>query len=175
MAEVRVRAALVAIVVVAAGLLPAAARASTHNFATAAFKTVDSKLGFTFDVPDFLQTGATSGSNRVVLGSPDDDFAVVVSDFGADQTDVAARDAVYRAALLRAGLEVTTETDVTAAGRTLKRYVCKVDTSAGPGHAEAVLVSVSGRVYLLMVVTPATTVDARKAAITRIFESIRIA
>lgn len=151
-----------------------AVAASTHDFSTAAVKPVDTRLGFTFEVPDFLQQGIASGNNRLVLGSVDDDFAVIVADFGPDQTDVAARDAVYRSALSRAGLTVATETDVTAAGRTFKRFVCTVETPAGVGHAEAVLVPVAGQVYALTVITPAATFDSRQPAIKRLFESIRI-
>ena len=135
-------------------------------------KTVDTGLGFSLAVPEAWAKGQPSRNNKFVMGSLEDDFAVVVADFGPAQSDAGAAAAIYRESFVRHGLTPTTESDVVIAGRTTKRYVFRLETPDGVGHAEAVLVTVRDEVYAVMVVTPAMLVDARRDVIARILDSI---
>ena len=137
-------------------------------------KTVDTGLGFTLSVPEAWAKGQPSRNNKFVMGSLDDDFAVVVADFGPAQPDQAAAATVYRDSFVRNGLTPTTETDAVVAGRPTKRYVFRLETPDGDGHAEAVMVQVRDEVYAVMVVTPATLLERRRDVIAKILGSIAI-
>jgi len=145
-----------------------------RDYATLTMRTVDTKLGFDIDVPDFLTKGATSGNTKLLYASTEDDFAVIVADFGPEQTDVAGRDAIYRSSFQRNGIEIQTESTVTANGRSYVRFICAVPTPAGAGYAEAVIIPVGGEIYVAMVVTPAATVEKRRTAIDRVLQSIKM-
>jgi hypothetical protein len=135
-------------------------------------KTVDTGLGFTLSVPEAWAKGQPSRNNKFVMGSLDDDFAVVVADFGPVQPDPTAAASIYRESFLRHGLTPTTETEVVVAGKPTKRYVFRLETPDGEGHAEAVMIQVQDEVYAVMVVTPATLVERRREVIAKILGSI---
>jgi hypothetical protein len=135
-------------------------------------KVVDTGLGFKLSVPETWATGQPTRNNKFIMGSLEDDFAVVVADFGPAQTDAAAAAAIYRESFIRHGLTPTTESDVVVAGRTMKRYVFRLETPDGEGHAEAVLVQVRDEVYAVMVVTPASLAEQRRGVIAKILDSI---
>src|SRR5215203_155465 len=133
--------------------------------ATGPMKTVDTGLGFTLSVPEPWAKGQPSRNNKFIMGSLEDDFAVVVADFGPAQPDAAAAATVYRESFVRHGLTPTTESEVVVAGKPAKRYVLRLETPDGDGHAEAVLVQIQDEVYAVMVVTPAKLVERRREVI----------
>lgn len=139
---------------------------------TVPMKTVDTALGFTLSVPEAWAKGQPSRNNKFVMGSLDDDFAVVVADFGPAQPDPTAAATIYRESFLRHGLTPTTETEVVVAGTPTKRYVFRLETPDGEGHAEAVMIQVRDEVYAVMVVTPTTLVERRREVIAKILGSI---
>jgi predicted Zn-dependent protease len=164
----RLRAALLALAIVG---IAAGARAQTGG--GAATQTVDTKLGFSLLVPASWKRGNPVRNDRLVMGAGDEDFSLVVADFGAAQTDASTALAVYRESFLKSGLTPVTETDATIGGKPARRFVFTLDTPDGPGHAEAVLLRSGDEIFAVLVVTPAATADARKATIAAIFDSIR--
>jgi hypothetical protein len=140
--------------------------------ATVPMKPVDTGLGFTLSVPEAWAKGQPSRNNKFVMGSLEDDFAVVVADFGPAQPDPAAAATIYRESFVRHGLTPTTESEVVVAGKATTRYVLRLETTDGEGHAEAVLVQVRDEVYAVMVVTPTVLVEQRRAVIAKILDSI---
>ncbi len=142
--------------------------------APAPMKTVDTGLGFTLSVPEAWAKGQPSRNNKFIMGSLEDDFAVVVADFGPAQSDPTTAATIYRESFVRHGLTPTTESDAVVAGRPSKRYVFRLETPDGEGHAEAVMVQVQDEVYAVMVVTPQTLVERRREVIAKILASIAI-
>jgi hypothetical protein len=135
-------------------------------------KTVDTGLGFSISVPESWAKGRPTRNNKFLIGSLEEDFSVVVADFGPAQSDAAMADAVYRESFARHGLVPTTETEVVVGGKPVKRYVLRLETPDGVGHAEAVMLRVQDEVYAVMVVTPASDVERRREVIAAILGSI---
>jgi hypothetical protein len=152
----------------------AGAHAAPAQSGAAALKSVETGLGFSISVPETWAKGQPAGNNKFVMGSRDDDFAVIAADFGPVQTDAAAAARVYRDSFTTNGMTVETETEMALGGKTLKRFVLAIDTPAGPGHVDAVLLPVGDEVYAVMVVTPAASLDARRQVISQILESIAL-
>lgn len=160
------------IALLAAATLGLATGAAARQGGAAATQTVETGLGFKLSVPASWKRGNPVRNDRVVMGSGDDDFSLVVADFGAAQTDETAALAVYRESFLKNGLTPVTESDAKVGGRPARRYVFKFDTPAGEGHAEAVLLRSGDEMFAVLVVTPSATADARRATIAAIFDSI---
>jgi hypothetical protein len=155
--------------VVAVALL--AAVAASAQAAAASMKTVDTGLGFSISVPEGWTKGQPVKNNKFVMGAGDEDFSVIVADFGPAQPDAAQALAVYRESFAKNGLTLVTERDV--AGRPgSKEYVFALETPDGPGHAEGVLVHAGDEVYMVLVVTPAAALDARRGTIAAILGSV---
>lgn len=155
-----------------AALLAGSVQGVDRDYATVAFKSVDTGLGFSLSVPEHWAKGAPSGNNKLIVGSQEDDFAVIVADFGPAQQDRTAADAVYRDSFLRNGMTVTTETELEIGGKPYKRFILSIDTPSGPGHVEAVMVTVGDETFAVLAITPAAKLEARRAAIVKIFSSI---
>ena len=68
-----------------------AAAAAPAQGGAAALKSVETGLGFSISVPETWAKGQPAGNNKFVMGSRDDDFAVIVADFGPLQPDAAGR------------------------------------------------------------------------------------
>jgi len=141
---------------------------------TVAMQTVRTGLGFSVSVPAAWTRGDPIRNDKLVIGARDDDFALVVADFGPAQADTAQALAVYRESFLKNGFTPVTETETTVAGRTFPRFVLRLDSPDGEGHAEAVLVRSGDEIYAVLVVTPAASLEDRRATIARIFESITL-
>jgi hypothetical protein len=139
-----------------------------------ALESVETGLGFSISLPGTWAKGQPAGNNKFVMGSRDDDFAVIVADFGPVQADAAAAARVYRDSFTTNGMAVETETDMALGGKTLKRFVLAIDTPGGAGHVDAVLLPVGDEVYAVMVVTPTASLDARRQVISKILESISL-
>jgi hypothetical protein len=151
-----------------------AAVAASAQAASVPMKTVDTGLGFSISVPEGWTKGQPVKNNKFVMGAGDEDFSVIVADFGPAQPDAAQAMAVYRESLAKNGLTLVTERDI--AGRTgpAKEYVFALETPDGPGHAEGVLVHASDEVYLVLVVTPAAALDARRPTNAAILGSVTV-
>ncbi len=161
-------------IVRAAAVVVAVVFAVASVAADVAMKTVDTGLGFSLSVPETWTKGQPSKNNKFVIGSSDEDFAVVVSDFGPAQTDTAQALAIYRESFSKSGLAPQTESEMTVGGKTVKRFVLRFESPDGPGHGEAVLVQVADEMYAVLVVTPVATAETRRTTIAKIFESIAI-
>lgn len=135
-------------------------------------QTVDTGLGFTMALPSTWTRGQPNRNDKFVMGAGEDEFSVIVADFGPAQTDQTQALDVYRESFLKNGLTPVTETDATVAGKQTKRFVFRLETPAGAGHAEAVLLRVGDEMFAVVVVTSAGQVEARRATIAKIFESI---
>jgi hypothetical protein len=164
-ARTTLRLVLVSIMV----LLPIAGRADGP---AVELRTHDTGLGFTVAVPASWTVGNPSGNNKFVAGNRDEDFSLVVSDFGPVPTDAVEAEKVYRASFGRFGLTLVTTSDVVIGGASVKRYVLSLKADATEGHAEVVMLAVGGTTYGVMVVTPSASAEARRALIGRVFESI---
>jgi hypothetical protein len=148
-----------------------AAVAASAQAAAASMKTVDTGLGFSISVPEGWTKGQPVKNYKFVMGAGDEDFSVIVADFGPAQPDAAQALAVYRESFAKNGLTLVTERDV--AGRPgSKEYVFALETPDVPGHAEGVLVQDGDEVYMVLVVTPAAALDARRATIAAILGSV---
>jgi hypothetical protein len=152
--------------------LMAAARADGQ---TAEMRSVDTGLGFTVSVPATWIVGKPSGRNRFVVGSADEDFTLVVTDFGPVPSDAAEAEKVYWSGFEAFGLTLVTTADAVVAGLPAKRYVFTMKADAGNGHVEVVMLPVQGTAYGLMIATPAASADARRAVIAKMFESVSVA
>jgi hypothetical protein len=141
--------------------------------AAAPMKTIDTGLGFTISVPEAWQRGQPYKNNKFVMGGGDEDFAVVVSDFGPAQADPAGAHAVYRESFAKAGLTIVSERQAEG-GKAVKQYVLRLETPDGPGHAEAALVEAGGETYAVVVVTPEAAAAARRETIAKILDSITV-
>jgi len=139
-----------------------------------ALKSVETGLGFSMSVPETWAKGQPAGNNKFVMGSREDDFSVIVADFGPVQTDAAAAARVYRDSFTTNGMAVETETEMALGGKPFKRFVLTIDTPGGAAHVDAVMLPVGDEVYAVMVVTPASSLEARRAVITKILESIAL-
>lgn len=137
-------------------------------------KTVDTGLGFTFSVPESWATGQPSGNNKFVIGSRDDDFAVIVTDFGPAQGDAGAAHAIYRESFAKSGFALQSEEDLTVAGKPAKRMVFTLETPNGQAHAEVVMLTVADEAYAVLVVTSVESLDERRPVIAKIFGSIAL-
>jgi hypothetical protein len=135
-------------------------------------KTVDTGLGFALSVPEPWVVGRPSNNNKFLAGSSEDDFAVVVTDFGPVVSDASLSDANYRESFAANGLDLKATAEVTISGRAFRKYIFKLNTPAGEGHAEALMVPVGSEMYSVMVVTPAAALGQRRAVMARILESI---
>lgn len=167
------RARLVAAILVIASAAWAAA-ASPRDDGADATQNVDTGLGFTLSVPATWTRGVAVRNDKFVMGSVDEDFAVIVADFGAAQTDQAQALAVYRESFLKNGFTPVTELEATIAGQTTKRIVFRLNTPDGPAHAEAVMLRVGDEMFAVLVVTTLAASDIRRPAIAKIFESIAL-
>jgi len=137
-------------------------------------KAVDTGLGFSISVPDGWTKGQPYKNNKFVMGAGDDDFSVIVADFGPAQPDAAQALAVYRESFARNGLTLVTERTVEGRGAAATQYVFTLETPDGPGHAEGVLVQAADEVYMVLVVTPAAAFEPRRATIAKILESVTV-
>jgi hypothetical protein len=137
-------------------------------------KTVDTGLGFSISVPEGWTKGQPFKNNKFVMGAGDEDFSVVVADFGPAQPDDSQALAVYRESFAKNGLTLVTERAVEGRGAVTKEYVFALETPDGPGHAEGVLVQAADEVYMVLVVTPAAALDARRATIAAILASVTV-
>jgi hypothetical protein len=137
-------------------------------------KSVDTGLGFSVGLPVTWVVGRPSGNNRFVAGNANEDFSVVVTDFGAATSDAVEADKVYRNSFDRYGFSLVTTADEVIAGATVKRYVFSLKTESSVGHVELVMVPAGGRTYAIMIATPAASADSRRALIGRIFASISV-
>ena len=137
-------------------------------------KPVDTGLGFSISVPDGWTKGQPFKNNKFVMGAGDQDFSVIVADFGPAQPDEAQALAVYRESFAKTGLKLVTERAVDGRGGVAKQYVFTLETPDGPGHAEGVMVHVGDEVYMVLVVTPAAAFEARRATIAAILESVTV-
>ena len=157
-------------VLVLACASPAAAQ--LRDYSSVKMKTVDSGLGFTLAVPEPWVVGAATGNNKFQAGSGEDDFAVIVTDFGPVAQDAAAANAVYRDSYERSGFVLKSSSEATVAGVAVTRYVFAIDAEAGEGHLEIVMLPVGGEMYSVMVATPAKEIASRRDAIEKIFASL---
>jgi hypothetical protein len=137
----------------------------------AKMKTVDTKLGFTIDVPEAWTVSPPSENNKFEVGSGDEDFALVVTDFPA-LPDAAEADALYKESFASTGFKLKSSSDVKVSGKTVKRYVFSMDAETGEGHVEVVMLPVGDAVYSVLVATPAAALAARQAVIAKMFDSI---
>lgn len=168
------RARTVAAILVITGTAAWAAVASPRDDGVEATQTVDTGLGFTLSVPATWTRGVAVRNDKFVMGSVDEDFAVIVADFGTAQADQAQALAVYRESFLKSGFTPVTELDATVAGQTTKRIVFRLDTPDGPAHAEAIMLRVGDEMFAVLVVTTLAASDIRRPAIAKIFESIAL-
>lgn len=137
-------------------------------------KRMDTGYGFSIDVPATVERGPQAGNARLVLGDAADDFTIVVANFGPKQDSLAAAGAVYRESFGKSGMRVDTESDVVVGSVPGRRFVMSFDATAGrKGHAEAVLFPVADEVFAVIVVVPESTIEARRALIGRVLDSIR--
>ena len=147
---------------------------ATATLADVATKTVDTGLGFTFVVPDTWIKGTPSGNNKFIIGSEEEDFAVIVTDFGPAQQDEGAALAIYRESFAKSGFTLQTETEATIAGKPSKRLIFLLETANGKAHAEVAMVNSDGETYAILVVTPVDEIEKRRATIAKIFDSIAL-
>jgi hypothetical protein len=162
---------LVARVAAAALVLVALSAAALADAST---KTVDTGLGFTIAVPTSWIKGTPSGNNKFIIGSEQEDFALIVTDFGPAQADEGAALAIYRESFAKSGFALQTEADATIAGKPSKRLVFVLETANGKAHAEVAMVNADGETYAILVVTPLEQIEARRATIARIFDSVAL-
>jgi predicted Zn-dependent protease len=162
----------IAVIVAACAAWTACAAGARAQGGTPPTKSVDTGLGITLSLPETWTRAQPYKNNKFVAGSADDDFSVLVADFGPAQTDAAEALTIYRESFLKNGLAPETETEMTIGGTTVRRYVLRLDTPAGPGHAEAAMVRVGDEMYAVVVVTPSSSLEARRATIAKILESI---
>lgn len=148
--------------------------AASAQAAAGPMKTVDTGLGFSVSVPDGWTKGQPYKNNKFVMGAGDEDFSLIVADFGPAQPDASQALAVYRESLAKNGLTLVTERAVEGRGAVSKEYVFALETPDGPGHAEGVLVQSADEVYLVLVVTPAAALDARRETISAILASVTV-
>jgi hypothetical protein len=168
MTRARVAAALLAVAV-------SAVVAAAQGGAPAKMKTVDTKLGFTVDVPETWTVGTPAENNKFEVGNSDEDFALVVTDFGPVPSDLAAADAIYKEGFASSGFTLKSASDATVAGTSVKRYVFSIAADSGEGHVEVVMLPVGGEMYSVLVATPAASLASRQAVIAKLFDSIRMA
>jgi hypothetical protein len=137
-------------------------------------KPVDTGLGFSIAVPStwVVGTPSPSGSSKFVAGSRAEDFSVIVTDFGPLSSDSVEAEKTYRSSFDRYGFTVVTTADEVVAGVSVKRYVFSMKADTGDGHVEVVMLPVAGNMYAVMLVTPATSAEARRPLIASIFKSI---
>jgi hypothetical protein len=139
-----------------------------------ALKSFDTGLGFSVGLPATWVVGRPSGNNKFVAGSKDEDFSIVVTDFGPVPADAAEAEKVYRSSFDRYGFSLVTTADAVVAGAKVKRYVFSMKADAAEGHVEVVMLTARQTTYGVMVVTPVATAEARRPLIGRIFESITV-
>lgn len=152
--------------------LPAAAQVA--DYSTVKMRTVDSGLGFTVSIPDPWVVGAPVGNNKFRAGSGQDDFALIVTDFGPVAKDASEGEAIYRESLERSGFVFKSSTDATVSGISVRRYVFAIASQASEGYLEMLMVPVGGEMYSVMVVTSAKDLAARRQTIDKILASVQI-
>jgi hypothetical protein len=158
-----------------AALLAALLAAATPGYAgDDAVKAVDTGLGFTISVPASWAKGTPSGNNKFLIGNREEDFAVIVTDFGPAQSDRAAAWALYQSSFTGSGFTLQSEAEVTVGGQPSKRMVFRLETQSGLAHAEVVMLTVADEAYAILVVTPVASLEARRATIAAIIDSIKI-
>jgi hypothetical protein len=160
--RLRVALTLVAVVAVAARVVAQAPE----------MRKLDTGLGFSVSVPASWTVGSPSGKNRFVAGNRDEDFSLVVTDFGPVPADAAEAEKVYQASFGRYGLALEATADIAVGGANVRRYVFSMKADGADAHAEVVMLPVGGTTYAVMVVTPKVSADARRAVIGKVFESI---
>ena len=148
--------------------------AAQRDYANVKMKPVDTKLGFTISIPEVWAIDQPSDNNKFQAGSADDDFAVIITDFGPVPTDMAAGDANYRESFASTGFKLKSATEATVSGKTVKKYAFSLDTDTGEGYAEVVMLPIGEEMYSVLVATPAASLDKRQAIIEKILGSIAV-